>query len=170
MGPGLLLGANSVTLSPGGTMTIVLAVFTNTTIPTTLGNYTITVIGASGSLVHSVNIDLSIIGPAREGLLFENYAFNSSTALTLYLMNIGNASISLVSYNVRDASGNQYALTSWAGPTLTPGSLTGVRILIGSSCPGCVLSGSAFTFTPGNSYAITVITARNNQFTFTVVR
>ena len=151
-------------------MTIVLAVFTNTTIPTTLGNYTITVIGASGSLVHSVNIDLSIIGPAREGLLFENYAFNSSTALTLYLMNIGNASISLVSYNVRDASGNQYALTSWAGPTLTPGSLTGVRILIGSSCPGCVFSGSAFTFTPGNSYAITVITARNNQFTFTVVR
>ncbi len=170
LGPRLVLAANSVTLSLGGTMTIVLAVFTNTTVPIPLGNYTITVVGASGSLVHSVNIELSVIGPAREGLLFENYAFNSSTAVTLYLMNIGNTSINLVSYYVRDASGNQYALTSWAGPTLTPGSLTGVLILIGSSCPGCVLTGSAFTFTPGNSYAITVVTSRNNQFTFTVVR
>jgi len=161
---------NIVSLTPGGTVVVVLAVFTNTTIPTPPGNYAITVTGVSSGHVHSVNVELTVFSPTVEGLSLESYAFNSSTSLILYLRNIGNTSISLVTYYVRDSSGNQYALTAWAGPTITPGNLTPVLILIGSSCPGCVLSGSPFTFNPGFSYTITIVTSRNNQFTFTVVR
>jgi hypothetical protein len=106
----------------------------------------------------------------REALALDSYTFASGTNLTLFLRNLGNVSVSLVSYYVKDSSGNQYALTGWAGPTINPNTATPVMILIGPSCPGCTLVGSAFTFTPGFSYTITIITSRNNQFSFTVVR
>jgi uncharacterized membrane protein len=169
-GPVLVLGVNNVSLTAGGSVIVVLSVSTNTTVPTPLGNYAITVTGMSIDHAHSVSVELAVSSPAVEGLSLESYVFNSTTAVTLYLQNIGNSTISLVSYYVRDSSGNQYALTAWPGPTINPGSVTGALILIGSSCPSCVLSGSAFTFTPGLSYAITIVTSRNNQFTFTVVR
>jgi uncharacterized membrane protein len=280
-GPFLVLGNSQVTLASGGTATVVLAVFTNTTVPIPFGRYNITVTGSSGGHIHTIVIPLAVtvpvenlfllsssfqptnvtlqihntgnmpaslvrydvqdrvgntwertgwsgptIGPnstssvflsigvscstctysgtpgafnqltpgnvyaiflvsarnnlykfsvtypsgTREALALDSYTFASGTNLTLFLRNLGNVSVSLVSYYVKDSSGNQYALTGWAGPTINPNTATPVMILIGPSCPGCTLVGSAFTFTPGFSYTITIITSRNNQFSFTVVR
>ena len=278
-GPGLVLGANSVTLNPGGTTQVVLGVFVNSTVPPPPGNYLITATGTSGSLIHSVNVQLIVTsssaslvlvsdsfqptnvtlqlqnqggasitlssyqvldsshnnwtrvgwsGPtltpganaiatvligasctsctysgvagafaqftpgntytitvigfgqafqfnvrystATEGLALDSFSFFSGTNVTLFLRNIGNVSIGFVSYYVKDASGDQYALTAWSGPTITPGSVFPAQVLIGSSCPGCALVGSAFTFTPGFTYTIILVTSRNTQFSFTVTR
>ena len=278
-GPRLVLGATSATLASGGTTEVVLAIFVNATVPPPTGNYVITVIGVSGSLSHSVNIQLTITtafaslvlvshvfqptnvtlqlqnqgnapitlsyyqvldgsnnnwtragwpGPTlapgstalamltigascpsctyrgvpgafnqfssgntyhitvvgngqgftftllfastTEGLSLDSTFFFSGTNVTLFLRNIGNVSVSLVSYSVRDASGDQYALTAWSGPTIPAGSLFPAEILIGSSCPSCTLTGNAFTFTPGQTYTIVLVTSRNNQFSFSVTR
>jgi hypothetical protein len=107
---------------------------------------------------------------SREALNLENAAFNSSTSVILYIRNTGTATVQLVSYYVKDASGNQYALVSYAGPTIAPNQLAAVTIRIGSSCPSCQLTGTPFTFAAGYSYTIVFVTARNNQFSFTVTR
>jgi hypothetical protein len=281
-GPFLVLANSQVTLASGGTASVVLTVFTNTTVPVPFGNYNITVTGSSTSHTHAVTIPLSVevpaenlflvsalfrpnnvtlqiqntgstsaslvayaaqdkagntwqrtnwagptIGPnsttsgilltigvscptcsytgtpgafnqftpgnaytilvtsarnilykftatypsgTREALSLESFTFTSGTNLTLFIRNFGNVSVSFTAYYVKDSSGNQYALTNWAGPTINPNSTMPVVILIGSSCPSCTLVGTAFTFTPGFSYTIVVITARNNQFSFTVTR
>jgi len=106
----------------------------------------------------------------RESLNLENFAFNSSTSVILDIRNTGTATVQLVSYYVKDSSGNQYALLSYPGPTIAPNQLAQVTVRIGSSCPGCTLTGTPFTFTAGYSYTITFVTSRNNQFTFTVTR
>ncbi|TMI20731.1 hypothetical protein E6H31_08415 [Candidatus Bathyarchaeota archaeon] len=281
-GPFLVLANNQVTLAPGGTAQVVLAVFVNTTVPVPAGRYNITVTGSTSSLFHQIiipvtvtvplenlvlvsasfqptNITLQVqntgstsaglvaysvqdkagdtwqrtgwsgptIGPnstassilltigvscpscsytgtpgafnqfipgnvytifltsarnilykftatypstTREGLLLESYTFTSGTNLTLFIRNLGNISVTFTSYYVKDSSGNQYALTTWAGPTINPNNTAPAVILIGSSCPACTLVGTAFTFTPGFSYTIVIVTARNNQFSFTVIR
>ena len=110
----------------------------------------------------------------REALNMEAYSFNSTnTNAILDLRNTGTVSLTLASYYVKDASGNQWARTSWAGPSINPNALGIAGIAIGSACGSCVYSGSsgAFNqFAAGNSYTITVVTARNNQFSFTVTR
>jgi len=102
----------------------------------------------------------------------DSYTFpsNSNTNLTLYIRNTGAVSVQLASYYVRDASGDTYALTSFAGPTIAPNTVVAVTVKIGSACPGCTLTGTAFTFNPGYSYSTIFVTSRSNQFTFTVVR
>jgi uncharacterized membrane protein len=107
---------------------------------------------------------------AREGLLLRSVVFSSGTNVSLFIQNIGNVNVSLIGYYVKDSSGNQYSLTNWSGPTINPNNTALVMILIGSSCPSCTLVGSAFTFTPGFSYTIVLVTGRNNQFSFTVTR
>lgn len=169
-GPRLVLGTSTVTLSTGATTQVVLAVFVNSTIPPPTGNYLITVIGIDGNLTHSVKIQLTVTTAGIEFLTFEGSAFGSGTNVTLFLRNSGNISISFGAYYVKDASGDQYALTSWLGPTISPGALGSPEILIGSSCPRCTLVGNAFTFTPGQTYTIVLVTNRNNQFSFTVTR
>jgi uncharacterized membrane protein len=169
-GPRLVLGTNAVTLSAGGTTQVVLALFVNSTVPPPTGNYVITATGIDGNLTHSVTIQLTVTTTGLESLTFEGSAFGSNTNVTLFLRNTGNVSISFVAYSVRDSSGDQYALTSWLGPTISPGALGSPEILIGSSCAGCTLTGNAFTFTPGQTYTIVLVTSRNNQFSFTVTR
>ena len=103
----------------------------------------------------------------------ENYAFSNSTSATLYIRNSGSASVSFASYYVKDSAGNQYSKTSWtnAPASAAPNVLSTAYINIGASCTsGCTNQGSAFTFTAGSSYTVTVITTRNNQFTFTIIR
>jgi hypothetical protein len=145
-------------------------IFTNAT--ATSGTFNVTVGGISGSLIHQVFGSLRITNVIIESLTLISYSFslNSTTAVTLNLQNSGNVSISLIAYTVRDSSGDQYALTAWSGPTISSQTSAPALILIGSSCPSCVLSGSAFTFTPGNSYTITLVTSRNNQFSFVLFR
>ncbi|OLE71691.1 hypothetical protein AUF78_00845 [archaeon 13_1_20CM_2_51_12] len=119
----------------------------------------------------------------HEALNMESYAFTSNYNLTIYLRNTGSVPIDLMSYYVKDASGNQYVRTNWASdagynhPTSTAVNAVGVVIVTigtGASPPqcgtSCSLTGTPFQFTSGYSYTITIITSRNNQFTFTVVR
>jgi hypothetical protein len=117
----------------------------------------------------------SITQTGREALNLEAFSFpnGSYTNVILDLRNTGTASLSLASYYVKDSSGDQWALTSWTGPTINPNALGQASVAIGSACGSCTYSGGsgAFNqFSAGNSYTITIITARNNQFTFTVVR
>lgn len=108
----------------------------------------------------------------KEALNSENYAFTNSTAATLYIRNTGSATVSFASYYVKDSAGNQYSRTTWANAPAgaAPNILTTAYINIGASCVPCTNQGSAFTYTAGNSYTVTIITTRNNQFTFTIIR
>jgi hypothetical protein len=134
----------------------------------TQGNtYTITLATRYGG---QFMVTFTIPTVSRESLSLENSAFNSSTSVILDIRNIGTATVQLVSYYVKDSSGDQYALLSYPGPTIAANQLAQVTVRIGSSCPSCTLSGTPFTFTAGNSYTITFVTSRNNQFTFTVIR
>ena len=139
--------------------------------------YTVTVIGSSGTITHSTNIPVKIVQggivTGRESLNLESFAFTSNTHVTLYIRNTGSASVSLVGYYVKDSSGNQWALISWSGPTIAVNAVANTVINIGTSCSSCTYSGTSGGFTQfiaGYSYTITIITARNNQFTFSVTR
>src|SRR5256712_5910759 len=105
-----------------------------------------------------------------ETLSMELYTFSSTNNVTLYLRNTGICNVSLVTYYVVDGSGDQYALVTWSGPTITPNNVKATTILIGSACPSCTLSGTAFSFQTGSSYTIVIVTSRSNQFTFTVTK
>jgi len=167
---GVTFGVSPATLflAPGGTASTAMKIFTNAT--ATVGTYNVTIGGFSGSLIHQLFGSLVITRAGFESLALINYTFNSTTAVTLNLENMGNLSISFVAYYVKDASGNQYALTAWSGPTISPHTSFPTLILIGSSCPSCLIIGSAFTFTPGNAYTVTLVTSRNNQFSFELFR
>ena len=124
----------------------------------------------------------------KEAINMETYGWNPNGAntynVTLNLRNTGSSAITLASYYVKDSSGNQYARLNWqTGPNVpaafAPNALGIVTVTIGTGASGpggqcgaanCSLSGTAFTFTSGFSYTITVITSRNNQFVFTVTR
>jgi hypothetical protein len=110
----------------------------------------------------------------REILTIENQGFDTSNMkLTLYLRNTGSTPTTLASYYVQDQNGNQYARTVWAVPSTSPSNIvngTGVFLPINTACISCTNTGSSFTFQTGNSYTITLITQRNNQFSFTIVR
>ena len=139
---------------------------------TAVGTYSITVTGTSGSVSRSIQIQVNVtfVFSGLESLSLEGSSFNSGTNLTLFIRNRGTSSVTFATYYVKDSSGNQYANLAWSGPTIAPGAVVQVKVLIGSSCSSCTLSGSAFTFTSGYSYTIVIVTARNNQFTFAVTR
>ncbi len=168
-------GINSPRVSLNLTSLFLPAAGTNTTTfivnayNSTVGYYSVVITGTSGSLTHTVSIALSVTAfTGYESLNVELLYVNSPTNMTLYIRNLGSVTTTLVSYYVTDTSGDKYTLTNWNGPTINPNALGVATILIGASCSGCVLSGSAFTFTPGNSYGITVVTRYSNQFTFAV--
>jgi FlaG/FlaF family flagellin (archaellin) len=112
----------------------------------------------------------------KEALSLENTSFTNGTYTTLFIRNTGTAAVSFVTYYVKDANQNQYSRTSWTGaPTnqavngliqtvinINPTSYTAPN-----TAPG---GANNFQFQPGNSYTVVVITSRNNQFTFTIVR
>jgi hypothetical protein len=83
----------------------------------------------------------------------------SPTNLTLNIRNTGVAGIALVAYTVKDAGGYQYSKTGWTGPYLNPNQVVVVNF---------VIDGTAFTFHSGSWYYVTVTSARNNLFTFTI--
>ena len=102
------------------------------------------------------------MGPPREFLSIEGYTSNYNNNLTLFVRNSGTTAVTLVSYSVKDAAGDKYTLTSWAGPTIAPTALVSVKIYIGSACSSCVLTGNPFMFAGGNT--VTLVTSRANQF------
>jgi len=122
----------------------------------------------------------------KEAINLEFSGFNGNYNATLNLRNTGSASITLTTYYVKDANGNQFARTAWttdSGPNHPPATIAAnglgvVFILIGTGASpqctsACTYSGTAGAFTTyntGNAYTILVVTSRNNQFSFTVTR
>jgi uncharacterized membrane protein len=170
---GVAGGPSPVYLAAGGAATSTLAVQASPLTP--LGTYSITITGASGALTHSTNIQVvvtnsSIVSTGKESLNIESYAFISNTNVTLYIRNTGTATTTMAAYYVKDSSGNTYENLAWSGPVISVNQVGATVILIGSSCPNCTLVGTPFTFMAGYSYTITIVTSRNNQFLFTIVR
>ncbi len=106
----------------------------------------------------------------KEALSLENTAWSTNSNVTLYLRNVGSATINLVSYYVKDASGNQYSRLTWTGPTMAPNALGATIIVISTACGSSCTGGATFTFSSGSAYTFTVVTSRNNQFVFTATR
>ena len=123
----------------------------------------------------------------KESMISEFSGFNSNYNVTLNLRNTGSVAISLTSYYVKDAAGNQWARTAWstdnaadrpAAAGIAPNGLGVVFILIGTAgtasgqctSQSCSSSGIAFTFQNAGQYTILVVTSRNNQFSFSVTR
>ncbi len=128
--------------------------------------------GLLGTLLVQPNV-------GKETLNMDNYAFANNNNVTLYLRNSGTVAISFQTYYVKDASGNQWQLNSWspAGQPVSPNSPLAVTVAIGNSAGQCgsvctyTGTASAFNaFSAGSSYTVLVVTTRNNQFSFTVVR
>jgi hypothetical protein len=166
--PSVSLNRTTLFLPAGGSNATTLTV---NSFNATIGSYTISVTGTSGSLSHTVDIQLSVnryVG--FESLNLELSYFSSNTNVSLYIRNTGSATSTLVWYSVTDSSGNKYVLSNWNGPVINPNQLGIALVRIGATCPKCVLYGSPFLFTTGNIYTITVITRYGNPFTFTVMR
>jgi len=110
----------------------------------------------------------------KEALNMDTYAFNSNNMIvTINIRNTGSATVSLGTYYVKDTAGNTYSQTSWTGgPIIAPNAVNATNVPINTSCTGCTYSGAGtgFTFAAGSSYTVTVVTSRNNQFVFTVLR
>ena len=126
--------------------------------------------GLLGTLLVQPNV-------GKEAMNSEFAGFSNGTSLTLNLRNSGSVAISLSSYYVKDATGNQYARTTWStGPapasgSIAPNGLGVVYLTIGTQCgASCTNTGTSFTYTAGYSYTVVVVTSRNNQFSFTVTR
>ena len=112
----------------------------------------------------------------KEALNIDSFLLNSPTNASLVLRNVGSLTVSLESYSVKDSSGNQWQSSRWRnattpGPTISPNTSAPTIITIGQGCGGCSYSGTpgAFTqFSTGKIYTIIDVSARNNQFTFTI--
>jgi uncharacterized membrane protein len=169
---GVAGGVSPLFLASNGSNKTVFAVSTSNI--TAVGTYALTVSGASGSVSRSIQVPVNVtsVFVGTESLGLDSYSFSSNnTVVTLNIRNRGTTSVTLATYYVKDASGDQYANVAWPGPTIAPGSVAAVNVKINVSCgSSCTLTGTAFTFTAGNSYTILFVTSRNNQFWFTVVR
>ncbi len=110
----------------------------------------------------------------KEALNMESAQFNvNNVNVTLYVRNTGTAAVTFTTYYIKDASGNTWTQPSFtSGPSITPNAVGLVNIgITNPQCTGCTTSGSGFTtFTTGNSYTVTLVTSRNGQFVFSVVR
>ena len=110
----------------------------------------------------------------NEALNLENFSFPSTTAVDLNIRNTGAAAVTIITYYIKDSANNQWAKTTGysAGPA-DPNALliltgaTAIQISAPAVYTGTV--GAFTTFTSG-AYTVTVVTARNNQFTFTVTK
>ena len=121
---------------------------------------------ASGALVVLAwNAILHPCGPgfeAHEGLVPVSSKVNSPTNMTLEIQNVGTLETTLVSYTVKDVSGDSYSQSFNPQPVLCGNvEYTATIILAGQ------VTGQPFTFQHGNSYAILIDTA-HSQFTFTI--
>src|SRR5439155_14844678 len=56
----------------------------------------------------------------KEAIINELTTFNNNTEVVLSLRNVGSVSISIASYYVKDANGNQYTMISFNGQAIAP--------------------------------------------------
>ena len=120
----------------------------------------------------------------KEVIQYDSAAYGAGSPtqnLTIYVRNSGSVAVTLQTYYVKDASGNQYTSGSgWTSAAIAPNTASATVICIVSSgsvnglCPAstplATNSGSTFSFTAGNSYTVTVVTTRNNQFTWSFTK
>jgi hypothetical protein len=121
--------------------------------------------GLLGTLLVQPNV-------GKEAITMDTYAFPNNSNVTLTLRNAGTVAITFASYYVKNATGTTYTQSGWSwGPTIQPNAPGLAQVGVTAGCGGCgSFSTSSFTFVSGNSYTVTMVTSRNNQFTFTVVR
>jgi flagellin-like protein len=110
----------------------------------------------------------------KESLNYDSFNYQS-TNVTIFIRNSGSAAVTLQTYYVKDNSGNQYTSPStFSGGPIAPNAVNATVIKISTQCSTCAYSNGApasgFTFVGGNSYTITVVTSRNNQFTWSLTR
>ncbi len=111
----------------------------------------------------------------KEALNMDTSSFYNNTMASITIRNTGTASVTLVTYYVKDSSGNTYSNTAWtaaqsAPQGLAPNTAAVANFDINTVGNHCGCSGATFTFSAGTSYTITVVTSRNNQFNFNVIR
>jgi hypothetical protein len=115
-----------------------------------------------GLIVYTGTVGCGAFGrgpcPQMVILTIDSHTLNSPTNVTLNIRNSGAGAASLISYYVKNGSGQVYASSNWSGPTLPANSITPVNILI---------DGTAFTFQPRYTYNIIVIVG-SGQYGFTV--
>jgi hypothetical protein len=97
--------------------------------------------------------------PAHEMMTMESYKVNSPTNATLTMRNTGWLSIGFSYYQVSQSNSAMFTHLNWTEPILPPNQALDATV---------VISGASFTFQPGTSYTITIVTLRNNPFTFTI--
>ncbi|TMI59302.1 hypothetical protein E6H14_03910 [Candidatus Bathyarchaeota archaeon] len=121
--------------------------------------------GLLGTLLVQPNV-------GKEALTMDTFAFPSNNNVTLTLRNAGTVAVTFSSYYVKNATGTTYTQSGWTwGPTIQPNAPGLANIGITAGCVGCgSFSTSSFTFVSGNSYTVTLVTSRNNQFNFNVIR
>jgi len=95
----------------------------------------------------------------KEALNMMSYTVNSPTNVTLKIINGGPTNVSLVAYFVKNPNGQWYNNTGWWGPTFSPNTIATVNFPI---------DGNTFTFQPGYSYTVFVVTSRNNLIGFPI--
>ena len=121
--------------------------------------------GLLGTLLVQPNV-------GKEALTMDTFAFPNNNNVTLTLRNAGTVAVTFSSYYVKNATGTTYIQSGWTwGPTIQPNAPGLANIGITAGCVGCgSFSTSSFTFVSGNSYTVTLVTSRNNQFNFNVIR
>jgi flagellin-like protein len=110
----------------------------------------------------------------KESLNYDSFNYGPNSNITIFIRNSGSAGVSLQTYYVKDNSGNQYTSPStWTAGPIAPNAVNATLIKIYTQC-ACTYSNGAsstgFQFVSGNSYTITVVTTRNNQFTWTLTK
>jgi FlaG/FlaF family flagellin (archaellin) len=111
--------------------------------------------------------------PSGTNTVAGNFNINNPSYynVTLYLQNAGSVATTFTTYYVKNATGTTWTESSfgWA-PTIQPNTVGTVYIGMNLTPTYGSYSTSSFGFVSGNSYTITLITSRNNQFQFTVTR
>jgi len=108
----------------------------------------------------------------KEALNKESATFKANSMnVTIYIRNTASASVIFTTYYVKDAESDTYTQTAWTwGPTIQPNNVGLANIGINTACGCGAVAGAPYTFMSGNSYTVTVVTSRNSQFVFTVIR
>ena len=121
--------------------------------------------GLLGTLLVQPNV-------GKEALTMDTFAFPNNNNVTLTLRNAGTVAVTFASYYVKNATGTTFTQSGWTwGPTIQPNAPGLANLGITACCGGSgSFSTSSFTFVSGNSYTVTLVTSRNNQFNFNVIR
>jgi FlaG/FlaF family flagellin (archaellin) len=108
----------------------------------------------------------------KEALNMNSNAFPNNNNVTLYLQNSGSVAITFTTYYAKNATTGSFTQSAYTwGPTIQPNQPGIVQICVSTTnCGGGTFTAGTFSFVSGNAYTITLVTSRNNQFTFSVTR